>query len=44
MHATEAAEKKGYVENGEIVVLTAGVPLGKSGNTNLLKTTLVGEY
>ncbi len=44
LHATEAAEKKGYVENGEIVVLTAGVPLGKSGNTNLLKTTLVGEY
>ena len=44
LHATEAAEKKGYVENGEVVVLTAGVPLGKSGNTNLLKTTLVGEY
>lgn len=44
LHATEAAEKAGYVENGDIVVLTAGVPLGKSGNTNLLKTTLVGEY
>lgn len=44
LHATEAAERAGYVENGDIVVLTAGVPLGKSGNTNLLKTTLVGEY
>ena len=44
LHATEAAEKKGFVKEGEIVVLTAGVPLGKSGNTNLLKTTLVGEY
>lgn len=44
LHATEAAEKKGYVKNGEVVVLTAGVPLGKSGNTNLLKATLVGEY
>ncbi|MGC4018193.1 MAG: pyruvate kinase [Muricomes sp.] len=44
LHATEAAEKKGYVQNGEVVVLTAGVPLGKSGNTNLLKSTVVGEY
>lgn len=44
LHATEAAEKKGFVKDGDIVVLTAGVPLGKSGNTNLLKTTLVGEY
>lgn len=44
LHATEAAEKEGFVREGDIVVLTAGVPLGKSGNTNLLKTTLVGEY
>lgn len=44
LHSTEAAEKMGYVENGDVVVLTVGVPLGKSGNTNLLKTTLVGEY
>lgn len=44
LHATEAAEKKGYVQNGEVVVLTAGVPLGKSGNTNLLRSTVVGEY
>lgn len=44
LHATEAAERKGYVENGEVVVLTAGVPLGKPGNTNLLKSAIVGEY
>lgn len=44
LHATEAAERAGYVEKGDIVVLTAGVPLGRSGNTNLLKTTIVGEY
>ena len=44
LHATEAAERMGYVEQGDVVVLTAGVPLGKPGNTNLLKTTLVGEY
>lgn len=44
LHATEAAEKRGYVKKGEVVVLTAGVPLGKPGKTNLLKATVVGEY
>ena len=44
LHATEAAERMGYVKEGDVVVLTAGVPLGKPGNTNLLKTTVVGEY
>ncbi|MCD7867637.1 MAG: pyruvate kinase [Clostridiales bacterium] len=44
LHATEAAERAGYVKEGDVVVLTAGVPLGISGNTNLLKATIVGEY
>lgn len=44
LHATEAAERYGYVEEGDTVVLTVGVPLGRSGNTNLLKATVVGEY
>ena len=44
LHATEAAERAGYVREGDVVVLTAGVPLGRPGNTNLLKTTVVGEY
>ena len=44
LHATEAAEKAGYVEKGDVVVLTAGVPLGRSGNTNLIQATVVGEY
>lgn len=44
LHATEAAEERGYVKKGEVVVLTAGVPLGKPGKTNLLKATVVGEY
>ena len=44
LHATEAAERAGYVEKGDVVVLTAGVPLGRSGNTNLIKATVVGEY
>ena len=44
LHATEAAEENGYVKEGDVVVLTVGVPLGRSGNTNLLKATVVGEY
>ena len=44
LHATEAAQKAGYVEEGDVVVLTVGVPLGRPGNTNLLKAAVVGEY
>lgn len=32
----------GWVENGELVVLTAGVPIGKPGNTNLMKVQVMG--
>lgn len=35
--AIRQAEKNGYVKKGDIVVLTAGVPLGISGKTNMLK-------
>ena len=41
LHAAEAAQKAGLVKEGESVVLTAGVPLGKPGNTNLLKTYVI---
>ncbi|HCF71947.1 MAG TPA: pyruvate kinase [Syntrophomonas sp.] len=32
----------GYINNGDLVVLTAGVPTGFSGGTNLLKVHIVG--
>lgn len=35
--ATRAAEKAGYIKKGDIVVLTAGVPLGISGRTNMIR-------
>lgn len=44
LHAVEAAQREGFVEEGDIVVLTAGVPLGKPGNTNIVKASVVGEY
>lgn len=39
-----AANKAGHVKKGEIVVLTAGVPIGIKGTTNILKVQIVGEY
>ena len=42
-HAIEEAEKKKYVKQGEITVITAGVPLGVSGTTNLIKVHVVGH-
>ncbi len=42
-HAVDAAVKAGIVKDGELVVLTAGVPLGISGTTNLMKVHVVGH-
>lgn len=42
-HAISNAEKEGYVKQGEITVITAGVPLGVSGTTNLIKVHVVGH-
>ncbi len=41
--AVEAAEKAGYVKAGDVVIISAGVPVGVSGTTNLLKAHLVGN-
>lgn len=41
--AVEAAVKAGAIHDGELVVLTAGVPLGVSGTTNLMKVHVVGH-
>lgn len=36
-HAVDVAVNAGIVEEGDIVVITAGIPLGQSGTTNMLK-------
>lgn len=36
-HAVDVARKNGLVEKGDTVVITAGIPLGISGTTNMLK-------
>ena len=42
-HAVDAAVQNGLVHDGDLVVLTAGVPLGISGTTNLMKVHVVGH-
>ena len=37
----QSAKKEGLVQSGETVVITAGVPIGKSGSTNLIKAQVV---
>ena len=40
--AVRAAEEAGLVKQGDLVVLTAGVPVGVSGTTNMIKVHLIG--
>ena len=40
--AIQWAEKAGLVENGDLVVVTAGVPVGISGTTNMMRVCQVG--
>ena len=40
-HAIEVSKQLGYVREGDLVVVTAGVPLGRSGTTNLVKVETV---
>ena len=42
-HAVDAAVQNGLVHDGELVLMTAGVPLGISGTTNLMKVHVVGH-
>lgn len=42
-HVVSVAKANGLVQDGDLVVITAGVPLGMSGTTNLLKVQLVGN-
>lgn len=39
--AVRAAEEAGYIKKGDTVVLTAGVPLGVSGRTNMIRVVEV---
>lgn len=42
-HAVDVAEKAGLVSMGDVTVITAGVPLGVPGTTNILKVQVAGH-
>ena len=42
-HVISVAQEKKLLKNGDLVVLTAGIPLGISGTTNMMKVHLVGN-
>ena len=41
--SVQAAQEAGLVQDGDLAVLTAGVPVGISGTTNMIKVHLVGD-
>jgi len=41
--ALDGAKEAGFIKEGELVIITAGVPVGVAGATNLMKVHLVGE-
>lgn len=42
-NAIQAAKDAGHVKDGDLVAITAGVPVGYSGTTNLLRVYIVGD-
>lgn len=43
IHAIDCAKQLGLVEENDIVVIVAGIPIDVSGNTNILKVEIVGH-
>ena len=39
----DIAKKLGFVKDGELVVITAGLPINFVGSTNMIKVHLIGE-
>ena len=41
--AIAAAQKKGLLREGDLTVITSGIPIGISGTTNMIKVQIAGE-
>lgn len=41
--AEEVVKENNYVEDGDLVLITAGVPVGQTGTTNLMKISMIGD-
>lgn len=42
-YAVQGGVDSGLVKEGDLVVITAGVPLGRSGSTNLIKVSVINK-
>jgi len=42
--AEDALKSRAAVADGDLIVLSCGEPMGKSGGTNALKVVRVGEH
>ena len=42
-YSINASKESEYINQGELVVVTAGVPVGESGTTNLIKVHVISE-
>ncbi|MEN2371526.1 pyruvate kinase [Lacticaseibacillus paracasei] len=41
--ATKKAQDLGFAKEGDLILITAGVPVGESGTTNVMKVQLIGS-
>lgn len=41
--AVQSVVEQGYARQGDLIVITAGVPVGEAGSTNLIKVHTIGE-
>ena len=41
--AAEVAKQEGLVKDGDLVIIVAGVPVGESGTTNVMKLQIIGN-
>lgn len=40
--ATALSQEKGYAKEGDLIIITAGVPVGEAGTTNIMKIQVIG--
>ncbi|EOI01940.1 pyruvate kinase [Enterococcus moraviensis ATCC BAA-383] len=41
--ATHTAQEEGFASEGDLIIITAGVPVGEKGTTNLMKIQMIGS-
>ncbi len=41
--SVDEALQHGFVQHGDVVIITAGVPVGEAGTTNLMKVHVIGD-